>query len=105
MPASHHDARPMNDDISRILGRMAALEDDLRTAVHQQESRISFRIKGKRVEFERSIQAAHLKLRKSFFRWLAAWFVHPGMVTSSNRRPPRHSKRRHADASAVRRLS
>ena len=48
---------------------MAALEDDLRTAVHQQESMISFRIKGKRIEFERSIQAAHLKLRKSFIRW------------------------------------
>ena len=60
----------MNDEISRILARMAALEDELRTVVHQQERRMFFQIKGKRVEFERSIKAAHLKLRKSFFRWL-----------------------------------
>ena len=49
---------------------MAALERDLHTAVHSQESRMFFQIKGKRVEFERSVLAAHRKLKKSFFRWL-----------------------------------
>ena len=29
-----------------------------------------FEIKGKRVEFERSVKAAHKKLKRSFFRWL-----------------------------------
>jgi hypothetical protein len=29
-----------------------------------------FQIKGKRVEFERSVKTAHLKLKKNFFCWL-----------------------------------
>ena len=49
---------------------MAVLENDLRSAVHDQESRVFFQIEGKRVEFERSVQEAHRKLKKNFFRWL-----------------------------------
>ncbi len=60
----------MNDRISHILAQMAALDAELRTAVHAQESRMFFRIDGKRVEFERSVKAAHRKLKKNFFRWL-----------------------------------
>jgi hypothetical protein len=60
----------MNDRITQLLAQMAALEDDLRTAVHDQESRMFFQIKGKRVEFEHSVKAAHRKLKKNFFRWL-----------------------------------
>jgi hypothetical protein len=60
----------MNDRISQILAQMAALEDDLRTAVHDQESKMFFQIKGKRVEFESSVKAAHRKLKQNFFRWL-----------------------------------
>lgn len=60
----------MNEKITLILAQMAALENDLRTAVHEQESKMFFQIKGKRVEFESSVKAAHLKLKKNFFRWL-----------------------------------
>ena len=60
----------MNDRISHILAQMAALEDELRSAVHDQESRMFFQINGKRVEFERSVKAAHRRLRKNFLRWL-----------------------------------
>lgn len=60
----------MNEQISHILARMATLEDELRTAVQQQEHKMFFEIKGKRVEFERSVKAAHQKLKRSFFRWL-----------------------------------
>ncbi len=60
----------MNEQISHILARMATLEDELRTAVQQQEHKMFFEIKGKRVEFERTVKAAHKKLKKSFFRWL-----------------------------------
>jgi hypothetical protein len=49
---------------------MAQLEDDLRTALHEQESRVFFQIKGKRVEFEQTVKAAHRQLKTSFFRWL-----------------------------------
>jgi hypothetical protein len=70
LPQSRPMLAPMNNRISQILAQMAALEADLRTAVHDQESRMFFQIKGKRVEFERSVKTAHLKLKKSFFRWL-----------------------------------
>ena len=61
---------PMNDRINQLLIQMAALEAELRTAVHDQESRMFFQIKGKRVEFERSVRQAHHKLKTNFFRWL-----------------------------------
>ena len=60
----------MNERITQILAQMAALEDDLHHAVQDQESKMFFQIKGKRVEFERSITAAHRKLKKNFFTWL-----------------------------------
>ncbi len=60
----------MNEKINRILGQMAELEDELRSAVHEQESRMFFQIKGKRVEFERTVRDAHRKLKMNFFRWL-----------------------------------
>lgn len=60
----------MNDNIAKILAQMAALEDELRTAVNEQESKMFFVIKGKRVEFESSVKAAHRKLKRNFFRWL-----------------------------------
>lgn len=62
--------RRMNDRINQILARMAALEGELRSAVHEQESRMFFHIDGKRVEFERSVREAHRKLKTNFFRWL-----------------------------------
>jgi hypothetical protein len=60
----------MNEKITQILAQMAALEDELRSAVHEQESRMFFSIKGKRVEFERSVKEAHYKLKKNVFKWL-----------------------------------
>ncbi len=62
--------RRMNERIQDILARMAALEAELATAVHEQQSRMFFQIKGKRVEFERGVKLAHRKLKLNFFRWL-----------------------------------
>lgn len=60
----------MNDRIRNLLAQMAALEDELRTALHEQESSVFFQIKGKRIEFEQSIRDAHRRLKTGFFRWL-----------------------------------
>lgn len=60
----------MDERITQLVAQMATLEDELRTALHEQESRIFFQIKGKRVEFERSVRIAHRKLKMNFFRWL-----------------------------------
>lgn len=62
----------MNDRIRNLLSQMAALEEELRIAVHEQETGLLFQIKGKRIEFERSIKEAHRQLKTGFFRWLVA---------------------------------
>lgn len=59
-----------NTQVRQLLAQIAALEDELRTALQEQESAIFFQIKGKRVEFERSIKLAHRNLKIGFFRWL-----------------------------------
>jgi hypothetical protein len=61
---------PMNDRIRQLLVQMTALEDELREALHEQETRMLFEIKGKRVEFEHSIKQAHRQLKTRFFHWL-----------------------------------
>ncbi len=60
----------MSDRIQQLVSQMAALEDELKTALNEQQSQIYFQIKGKRVEFEQSVKQAHRKLKKIFFRWL-----------------------------------
>ena len=60
----------MNDHIRQLLDQMAALEDELRTTLHEQQMPMYFQIQGKRVEFEKSIRQAHHRLKKGFFRWL-----------------------------------
>ena len=60
----------MNERIRRLLDQMSALEDELRTAVHEQESRVLFRIRGKHIEFEQSVKQAHRRLKRGVFRWL-----------------------------------
>ncbi len=60
----------MNDHIRKLLDDMNALEEELRTALRKQETRMFFQIEGKRVEFERSVRQAHRKLKRNFFRWV-----------------------------------
>jgi hypothetical protein len=63
----------MNDRIRHLLDQMAALEEDMRVALQEQEAGVLFEIKGKRVEFEQSIREAHRRLKTGFFRWLVAY--------------------------------
>jgi len=60
----------MNDRIRDLLSQLTALEDELRSALHKQESSVFFQIKGKRVEIKQSIKQAHRRLKKGFLRWL-----------------------------------
>lgn len=60
----------MNERMRSLLDQMAALEEQLRAEVQEQQADLRFRINGKRVEFEQSIAAAHRRLKTGFFRWL-----------------------------------
>lgn len=58
--------------ISELLAQITVLEDELRIALREQESKLSYRIKGKRVEFETTVRIAHQKLKQSIFHWIVA---------------------------------
>lgn len=59
----------MNNRIRQILDQITVLEDELHTAVEQQEGRLRYRIENKRIRFEHAINEAHLKLKTGIFRW------------------------------------
>lgn len=63
----------MNERIGNLLNQMAALEEELRVALQEQETDLLFQIKGKRVEFEQSIKEAHRRLKTGFFHWLITY--------------------------------
>jgi hypothetical protein len=60
----------MNHKIRDLLGQIAALEEQLQASLHEQESRIAFTMRGRRVEFEKEARAAHARLKRSVLRWL-----------------------------------
>ena len=59
----------MQEKIRLILNKITALEDELRTELHAQESRLLYKIEDKRIEFEQAIREAHLQLKMGVFRW------------------------------------
>jgi hypothetical protein len=63
----------MNERIRRLLDQMSSLEEEMRLALHEQETSALYQIKGKRVEFEQSIREAHLRLKTGFFHWLVTF--------------------------------
>jgi hypothetical protein len=60
----------MNERIRDLLDQIKTLEDELQSTLHDQEQRMFFQIKGKRIEFEQSVKQAHRRLKTGFFRWL-----------------------------------
>lgn len=60
----------MNPRILHLLTQITALEDELRTALHEQETQVLYKINGKRIEFEAAIRQTHRRLKNGFFRWL-----------------------------------
>ena len=61
----------MTDRIRDLLDQISSLQNELKKALHEQEHRVFFELRGKRVIFERSVRDAHRQLRTGLFRWLA----------------------------------
>jgi hypothetical protein len=61
----------VDDRIQQLLGKLTSLEDELRTALHEREERLYYRLEGRRVEFEEAVRSAHRKARVGVLRWLA----------------------------------
>jgi hypothetical protein len=60
----------MNDRIRHLMDQIESLEGELNKALQEQQVHLSFKIKGKRVEFEKSIKEAHKQLKIGFIKWL-----------------------------------
>jgi hypothetical protein len=60
----------MDTRIRDLVAQITALEEELRTALHERETRIQFTLKGKRIEFERGVRNLHAELKRNFLSWL-----------------------------------
>jgi len=60
----------MDTRIRDLLHQIGALEDELRTALHERESHVLFTIRGKRIEFESGARHLHARLKRSVLKWL-----------------------------------
>lgn len=63
----------MNEKVRQLLDQITLLEEELSKALHEQESKALYQIKGKRIEFEESIRLTHRRLKSSFFHWLVTY--------------------------------
>ena len=60
----------MNDSTRRILTEIARLEEELATAVHEQQERLHYRVEGSKIRFEKNLRRIHKTLKTGVFTWL-----------------------------------
>lgn len=60
----------MNTKVQDILNQIRQLENELKIALQEQEAKISYRIEGSKVRFDKAAKAAHKRLKTDLFTWL-----------------------------------
>jgi len=60
----------MKDRIRQIIEQITALEVELNAAMQEHGERLRYRIKGKRVVFEKSVRDAQRRVKLSVLRWI-----------------------------------
>ena len=60
----------VNEKVTKILDKIRDLEEELRSLLYEQQTQFSYKVAGKRVEFEEGIREAHKKLKTSWLYWL-----------------------------------
>lgn len=60
----------MNENIRSLLKQINELEEELRDLLLKQQSDAIYKIKGKRIEFERAVMEAHRQFKTGLLRWL-----------------------------------
>lgn len=60
----------MNDQIKKIVDKIYELEKELLSIIYEQQDQFSYKVAGKRVEFEKNIREAHKQLKTSWIYWL-----------------------------------
>lgn len=59
----------MNDRIRNLVQQIYDLQEELRTILHEQETRAFFEIAGKRIRFQRAVKETHQQLKIGLFHW------------------------------------
>ena len=59
----------MNMKVKQILDQITRLEDELNTALKEQQSKLHYQVEGRRVVFEQAIKETHKRLKMGVFRW------------------------------------
>lgn len=60
----------MNDNTRKILTEIARLEEELATALHEQQERLHYRVEGSKIRFEENLRRIHTSLKTGVFTWL-----------------------------------
>jgi len=60
----------MKDRIRQIVDQIAALEDELNTALQEHSDRLRYQFEGKRVVFEKTVKDAHRRVKLGVLRWI-----------------------------------
>lgn len=59
-----------NERVRNLLAQISELEDELFTAIHEQQTSLLYRFEGTKVKFEQSIREAQLMLKTGLVRWI-----------------------------------
>jgi hypothetical protein len=60
---------PMNTRIKELLEEIRQREEQLAEVLKHQEAALSYRLDGTKVEFEKSVKQAHMRLKTGILRW------------------------------------
>ncbi len=60
----------MNEKIRHLLGQIRELEDEMQAELSKHSEKFVYQIKGKKIEFERTVKDRHRQLKTGIFRWL-----------------------------------
>lgn len=60
----------MNERIQKLIDQIRELEEELWTALQEQQDRIQYELKGHKVRFERAVRDAHKQFKVGVFHWL-----------------------------------
>lgn len=60
----------MNERIRNLLAQLESAEQELEHALQEHQVHLNFSIKGKRIEFEKSVKQAHRQVKVGLIKWL-----------------------------------
>jgi hypothetical protein len=60
----------MSDNVRRLVSQIHGLEDELRTALYEQESRVLFELRGRSIRFTPEAEAEHRSRHVGLIKWI-----------------------------------